>query len=364
MLFLPDLFAVFGSSDGHVTVVKLKHSNEPHDMQLEHVLRHHLLRTTPVLCLDYSLTLCKLNDGVLSDQMGQIAIVYEETVEIMSTNDWSVMPPNHIQLVESEGSFINATWAKNGGILTVATVSGYVYGEVTRVPALVSSCDSLVACMSSLSAVTVLDCLLPPDLPPGSPPVTVLTASLPQEPAQIRIGLGSTLCAFINSMAWFLKGPLINELPANETGKMEVVYNREYMTVINDVMLTTDYVAVTLGNRVLLHSFEDDGFEQWFPVNQSQSITQTRLSSEFLVYSTEKGIHVFSLVFRQMVSEVQLPSPVINFFPNPQHSRFVVIDGDDQGYFVNPITSSVKDIPDFPSGSTALLTFPIPLFSL
>ncbi|KAL0213416.1 hypothetical protein RCL1_007042 [Eukaryota sp. TZLM3-RCL] len=368
LVVLPELFIVLGTDTGHVSVVSLR-QNEADYFVIDKLIRHHLIRTSPVLSLSHCTATSRAAHSRSNSTVSLIAIVYEETVELMSTLDWSLIAPKSIIPTETDLPYHRAYWGRDGGILTVSTASGHVYSEPLKVPVLVSAHDTLIASMTSLAEVTVFDCALPPDIPPGSPPIPVFKVNLPQEPSFIRLGPQSTLASCINSVAHFFIGPPLSDVPTNSPAEMTLVSQREYVSEVESICLNSSVVCVKLGKKALLHSIHQNTpfnhvsdvptKDQWFPLNDAEEIGSISMNEEFLIFGTNIGIHVFSLMQNSIVSDIHLPKPVVALYPNQQHTRMITVDCEGSAYFVNPVDNSFVVIPEFPSSCASILWDPM-----
>ncbi|KAL0222883.1 hypothetical protein P9112_002273 [Eukaryota sp. TZLM1-RC] len=348
---LPDLHLITGQDSGNVSILQLKYL-EQGQLSVTRVVRHHLLRTSPVLGLSHCFTFSKSSQHLGSCSV--VAVLYEEVVELISTTDWSITSPQSITQAETGNSFQSVTWGSDGGILTVSTVDGHVFAEATRTPVLTSSFSSLVAHMTSLYEVTIFDCVLPDGFPPGSPPVPLMKANLTQEPAVVVLGSGYCLAVCINSLVWYYQGMLPEQIGSPST--MALLGHREYLTTVDDVALTSDHVIVRMGKRALLHSQKNDDFEEvWFPLNDHHEILDVGIGSEFVAFGTNSGLILYSLVFNSVVVEISTPLPLTNLYPNSYFTRIVTVDLDGNGSLINPVTSSVFEIPEFPSSTKSII---------
>jgi hypothetical protein len=73
--------------------------------------------------------------------------------------DWKEVPSDRIEITKSCGKITKIDWTRDGSILTVTTSNGYFIGFLTVIPQMYSPYDTNVALLSSLTEVSVVDCV-------------------------------------------------------------------------------------------------------------------------------------------------------------------------------------------------------------
>ena len=80
-------------------------------------------------------------------------------IKFYSMVDWVELVGERLEITKSAGKITELKWSKDGSILVVTTGNGYFFGFLTVIPSLCASYDSYAALLSSLTEVSVVDCV-------------------------------------------------------------------------------------------------------------------------------------------------------------------------------------------------------------
>lgn len=117
-------------------------------------------------------------------------------IKFYSTVDWVEQTGERLEITKSAGKISQLNFSKDGTILTVTTANGYFFGFLTQVPSLCSSSDNYAALLSSLTEISVVDCV--------KNNMIVAKANLELEPSFIALG-GYHFSAGSNSQVWYYR---------------------------------------------------------------------------------------------------------------------------------------------------------------
>ena len=101
-------------------------------------------------------------------------------IKFYSTVDWIEATGERLEITKSAGKISQLNFSKDGTILTVTTANGYFFGFLTQVPSICSSSDNYAALLSSLTEISVVDCV--------KNNMIVAKANLELEPSFIALG--------------------------------------------------------------------------------------------------------------------------------------------------------------------------------
>lgn len=132
----------------------------------------------------------------VNNDLNKIAIGSGGTVKFYTMNDWQEVSSERIEISRSCGKMSHMHWTKDGSILTIATVSGYFLGFLTVIPSLYSAHEHYAALLSSLTEISVVDCL--------KNNLVVAKANLDVEPTFLHLG-PIHFAVGINSSIWYYK---------------------------------------------------------------------------------------------------------------------------------------------------------------
>lgn len=279
----------------------------------------------------------------VSESLCKMAVAAHGTIKIINMNDWVEVKGEQITIPHDIGKITKLEWTTDGQILTVSTSNGYLCGYLMIIPSLTSSYFSNVAMLSSLSEVSIIDCLrnyLP-----------VAKISLDIEPG--FLALGARHCAVgINNSIWYYKWM---DEESGEITETQLVCKREYFGTITQVALNSNWTAVLSEGKCTLHLIEADLYkgqnvdDRKFPQNESDGpITSIHLTEDFLVLVDKAGRIKYYLVEENtVVSEYRPENPVLKIFPNHSGTKSICIDNTGCGYLYNPVDDSIALIPNF-----------------
>ena len=80
-------------------------------------------------------------------------------IKFYSTNDWVEQVRERLEITKSAGRITQLNFSKDGTILSVTTSNGYFFGFLTQIPSVCSASDNYAALLSSLTEISVVDCV-------------------------------------------------------------------------------------------------------------------------------------------------------------------------------------------------------------
>eukprot|EP00743_Colponemidia_sp_Colp-15_P004281 GILK01004618.1.p1 GENE.GILK01004618.1~~GILK01004618.1.p1 ORF type:complete len:1398 (-),score=319.35 GILK01004618.1:169-4362(-) len=284
----------------------------------------------------------KFHNGLESvcchDGSQRVAAAADGCVKLIDATDWKELKTDRVQLDGQAGSVKNMEFSADGQFLTVSTHNGYVYSFLSRLPLLTSASGTKVAYLTSLREVTIIDT--------ASRTGTTSTAvEVEVEPSFVSVG-PSHIATGMNTQMWFYRW--------NEGTSL--VQRRDYVSVVNDVVLNSTQAAILSEGKVYLHEVEPDQ-ESTEPAKGDRSFPDTddegfiscvALTEEMLIMGFNDGrIRYYYPKEGAFVSEFRHPEPIKKVFPNDSGTRCVFVDATGSGYVYNPVNDHALAIPDF-----------------
>jgi hypothetical protein len=140
----------------------------------------------------------------------------------------------------SYGSVTGLEWTEDGQILTVGTSSGAVLNFLARMPTIVDASGLRVAYMSSLRELSVVDTF--GDAPPVTLPISVEPSFVALGPRHVAVGM--------NNQVWYYAADATTKGLVNE---------KEYLSTVDAVKLTSQYACVLSEGRISIHPIDPSG---------------------------------------------------------------------------------------------------------
>jgi cytosine/uracil/thiamine/allantoin permease len=117
-------------------------------------------------------------------------------IKFYNTNDWTESVGERLEITKSAGRITQLNFSKDGTILTVTTANGYFFGFLTQVPSICSAFDNFAALLSSLTEISVVDCV--------KNNMIVAKTNLEIEPSFISLG-SYHFAAGVNSSVYYYR---------------------------------------------------------------------------------------------------------------------------------------------------------------
>eukprot|EP00667_Euglena_gracilis_P000484 EG_transcript_484 len=294
-----------------------------------------------------------LADVTFSPSLQKGASIGDNCIKVFDMSELSKMSEQRSEKVELDnefGTLSRLDWTEDGQILTVSSKQGYVYAFLTRIPVLHDAWGTRVLYLESLRDLRVKDIVSDEDL---------ARIRIEIEPTFVSLG-SSTAAVGMNNCVWYYRF-------VDQVAKLQTM--RTYLSTVQYVKLSRDFVAVLTDGRVTLHPVEegDDAAggvlteetakrHRVFPEkDDTADISTLAMTEDFLIYGTSRGtIHYFSLDDWCYVNEFRFSNGIRHIFPNKLGTRVVFIDQINAAYLYNPVNDQAIAINRF-SGSTEKL---------
>ncbi|KAJ8599437.1 hypothetical protein CTAYLR_008001 [Chrysophaeum taylorii] len=247
-------------------------------------------------------------------------------------------------------------WSPDGHILTAATEAGTIRAYLARMPIVHASIGPVVAYLSSLREMTVVN-----SSAPGARPIVF---PIDLEPAYVAVG-AAHVAVGMNNVVMFYR--YLDEGPPGRK-----VNEQAYLGSVDKICLNRRFAAVLSGSKVTLHELEPSGANtnKIFP-NRDESpdskgncASAVALTDHFLVFGTEAAtVEFFSLDPDDWCllagAELRHATTVRHLYPNILGTRIVVVDALDEGFVYNPATAELTPMPEFPVSAAAETKQPV-----
>ena len=139
----------------------------------------------------------------------KLAVAQNGIVKFYSTTDWTEQVSERLEITKNAGKITQLSFSKDGTILSATTANGYFLGFLTQVPSLCAASDNYAALLSSLTEISIVDCV--------KNNMIVAKTNLDIEPTFMSLG-GYHLAAGVNSSVWYYRW----RQPGSE-GKLQIV---------------------------------------------------------------------------------------------------------------------------------------------
>uniref|UniRef100_A0A182PEV0 Uncharacterized protein n=1 Tax=Anopheles epiroticus TaxID=199890 RepID=A0A182PEV0_9DIPT len=285
-----DGYILLGFSLGHVVAI----STHPREVgqELWQVKNHRDSLNSIAVCKELELIASCGDNNVKIHSMTNL----QETVKILSLPDQAAL--KHVE------------WSADGQLLGVTTSQGAICVFVTKLHALYAVAPPRIALLSSLAEIAIYHYTADRQ---KSPPVLI---TLEIEPSFLTIGPYHMACGMNNHVWFYDLGRTLTDTPL-------LLGDREYMSEIKQVVLSSEYCAVLCGGQIMLHTLGN------------------------IVY--------FSLENWSMVLQFRHQAGIRAIYPDADATRLVFIDDHSQGYLFIAACEETLRIPDFPKHCTGIL---------
>ncbi len=237
-------------------------------------------------------------------------------------------------------------FSADGQILTVSTSGGFVFNFLMNVPSVSGHYGQKIASLTSLRTVSVYDTAA------DDPTSEVCSVNTAIEPSFIALG-PKHVCVGMNNHAFFYDCT---------PGSTALVQEQEYMGSVKQLLMNATYAAVLCDGQIQLHSLAPsqkggDREHRSFPdSDDTAKVTGMSLTSDFLVYGTDKGtLHHFYLTDWALVNEFRHSLGIISLSANHLGTRVLLVDAGHQAWLYSPVDDSKIEVADLPPTVEAVL---------
>ncbi|XP_058458948.1 WD repeat-containing protein 19 isoform X2 [Malaya genurostris] len=328
-----DGYVLLGFSQGHVVSI----STHPKEVgqELWQVKNHRDSLNSIAVCKELELVASCGDNNIKIHSMANL----QETVKILTLHDQAAMK--------------NIEWSPDGQLLGVSTSQGAICVFVTKLHSLYAISPPRIALLSSLAEVTIHYCA------PEKLKSAAITIALEIEPSFLAIGPYHFACGMNNHVWFYDLGRSLNDSPL-------LLGDREYMSEIKEVVLSSEYCAVLCGGQIMLHLIESasetamNREPKVFPDEirgMSESIiTCLILTNDFLCFATDLGdiVH-FSLERWSIVIQFRHQVGIKAIFSDLDGTRLVFLDDHGHGYiYITAINETIR-IPEMPKHTVGFM---------
>ncbi|XP_053681434.1 WD repeat-containing protein 19 [Anopheles nili] len=328
-----DGYILLGFSLGHVVAI----STHPREVgqELWQVKNHRDSLNSIAVCKELELIASCGDNNIKIHSMSNL----QETVKILSLPDQAAL--KHVE------------WSADGQLLGVTTSQGAICVFVTKLHSLYAVSPPRIAVLSSLAEIAIYH--YTPNRQ-KSPPILV---PLEIEPSFLTIGPYHMACGMNNHVWFYDLGRSVKDSPL-------LLGDREYMSEIKQVALSSEYCAVLCGGQIMLHSVESSNETtqsrepKIFPdeirgIAQSV-ITCLGMTNDFLIFATDLGTVIyFSLESWSTVLQYRHQAGIRAIYPDVDGTRLVFIDDHSLGFMFIAASEESLRIPDFPKHCTGVM---------
>ncbi|XP_055530330.1 WD repeat-containing protein 19 [Wyeomyia smithii] len=321
-----DGYVLLGFSLGHVVAI----STHPREVgqELWQVKNHRDSLNSIAVCKELELIASCGDNNVKIHSMSNL----QETVKILTLHDQAAMK--------------NIEWSSDGQLLGVTTSQGAICVFVTKLHSLCAIFPPRIALLSSLAEVAIHH--YAPDKVKSTPTMIALEI----EPSFLAIGPYHLACGMNNHVWFYDLGRTMNDSPL-------LLGDREYMSEIKSVALSSEYCAVLCGGQIMLHPIESTNeatmnrepkvFPDEIRGMAESVITCQALTNDFLCFATDLGnvIH-FSLERWSTVTQFRHQVGIKALYCDLDGTRIVLIDDHSHGFVYISATEETIRIPDLP----------------
>ncbi|XP_062563462.1 WD repeat-containing protein 19 [Armigeres subalbatus] len=328
-----DGYVLLGFSLGHVVAI----STHPREVgqELWQVKNHRDSLNSIAVCKELEFIASCGDNNIKIHSMSNL----QETIKILTLHDQAALK--------------NIEWSSDGQLLGVTTSQGTICVFVTKLHSLYAISPPRIALLSSLAEVAIYH--YAPDKIKSAP----VTIALEVEPSFLAVGPYHMACGMNNHVWFYDLGRTLNDNPL-------LLGDREYMSEIKEVALSSEYCAVLCGGQIMLHSIETTNESTMnrdpkiFPdevrgMNESV-ITCLALTNDFLCFATDLGniVH-FSLERWSLVVQFRHQVGIKTIHVDLDGTRMVFIDDHNHGYVYISASEETIRIPEFPKHAVGVL---------
>jgi WD repeat-containing protein 19 len=268
----------------------------------------------------------------------KVALAGDSTVRFLNLLNFKEAKSDKIEMQYELGRVNKLHWTDDGQILTVLTSVGKLMNYLIIVPCLSSSYGTLASILTSLTEVTIFECV-------GGVRISN-KVKIDSEPSSMALG-PYHLAILMNTSAWFYRWKTDKEIFNGGV----CVKKMDYSGIGKAVVINSAWAAVLNATVVTLHLIESDKVEKQFADILCIAITANML----ILADTSNKIRCFSLEDLNYVSEIRFDSGVSNVFPNSSGTRIVVKDITGGGYLYTAVNETKLTIPNFSSNVNRVL---------
>lgn len=318
-----------------------------------------------------------LDDIACSTVAQRAASAGGNMIKMVEMSTWKELKNEFAMVDAAHGPIDSIQWTSDGQILTAATRSGHVYAFLARVPVLVDSWGSKVACLSSLKEVTVTTVDNSPVDSTGASGNDSASVSIevPVEPMLLAVGSNHVGSAVNNKVFYHrLRDAAAANVSAaagrggsRDQSAAAPPIEKDYLGTVDVLRIGEFHAAALVAGSILVHAIEprqglagSGGMKRLPERDDGIKATCLAIAGDFLFYGTSSGtLHIFSLVDWALLPacEMRLEGgrAIKGVFPNPLGTRVVVFDDAGRTLLYNPVDARLLLVPDVPPGSDKVL---------
>ena len=274
----------------------------------------------------------------INKTQGKIAVAGDNSVRFFNVGNFKEVRGDKIDVSYELGRVNKLYWTSDGQLLTVYTSAGKLLNYLLIVPCLSVACGTLVGILSSLTEVTIYECV--------GGVRNANKVKIDTEPNVLALG-PYHVGILNNASAWFYRWKSPKEIFPGGV----CVKKKDYSGAGKNLVINTAWAAALNGSTATLHQIEGDKAEKLFNDVVCIGIT----SSMFVFGEASCKVKCFSLEDMNYISEIKFDSGISSIFPNSSGTRIVVKDITGGGYLYTPVNESKLSIPNFSSGVVQVL---------
>lgn len=306
---------IIGCSEGWIVAINMSRSNfgsEIYSMKIFNI-------TFDCMCINKS--------------QNKIAVAGDNSIRFFNLGNFKEVRGDKIDMSYELGRINKLHWTNDGQIMTVLTSAGKLMNYLLIVPCLSVAWATLVAVLTTLTEVSIFECV--------GGVRNANKVKIDSEPTALALG-PFHVGVLSNSSAWFYRWKTAKEIYPGGV----CVKKKDYSGVGKNLVMNSAWAAALCGSVATLHQIEGDKAEKQFTDVICIEITSTML----ILGDTSNKVKCFSIEDMNYISEVKFDSGISNIFPNGSGTRIVVKDITGGGYLYTPVNESKLTIPNFSSG--------------
>ncbi|OMJ78816.1 hypothetical protein SteCoe_21300 [Stentor coeruleus] len=274
----------------------------------------------------------------VNKSQNKVALAGDNSIRFYNLSTIKEIRVDKIELSYDLGRINKMHWTSDGQILTILTSAGKLINYLLIVPSLSCSFETLVGLLSSLTEVTILECV--------GGVRTVNKVKIDSEPSVLALG-PFHVGVMTSSSAMFYRWKSPKEIfPGGYCVK-----KIDYSGVGKNLLINSQWAAAQCGSVVTLHQIEGDKIDKQF----NDIVCMAMTKSILVLGEGSSKIRCFSLEDLNYVSEIRFDSAISSVFPNSTGTRIVVKDITGGGYLYTPVNESKLPVPNFSSNVIKVL---------
>jgi len=197
--------------------------------------------------------------------LNKLAVASGSIIKIFNLSTWKEIEYERLHISQSAGRIIKMDWIPNGQLLVIATSGGHLLGYITSIPSLSSNYGPIASILTSFTEISIRNCHKP------GKGVNLTTLNLEIEPGFLSNG-PLHLAAGMNNIVWYYRWRDYKSNKVIDNGNL--VYQRDYMSAVKQVILNHKWAAVLCAGKCCLHPIEmeenQDEEERQYPQTSNE----------------------------------------------------------------------------------------------